>query len=314
MKISMFALGAIGALIIYATVSHFWQLSSRLTLDDAAQQKAPFNYVDLGYGPLHYRWQGPEDGPVIVMVHGFSTPLFIFDQNAEALAAAGFRVLRFDHYGRGWSARPNAAYDVDFYDNTLIQLLDALELDQPISLVGLSMGGIISAEFTARHPERVKQLVLLVPAGLDLITPKAMAIIMRLPLVRSFFWHRYSTQRFSAAYDEHMASLPPENRLRGDIGEQFTYAGTAEALLQTLDHMPMSGRDDSFTRLAQTQTPTLAIFGEADDTVAISSADRLAALMPAAEIIRVENGGHGLNFERHQEINPVLINWLQTNR
>jgi pimeloyl-ACP methyl ester carboxylesterase len=313
MKISLFALGAVGALIVYATVSHFWHLSSRLAFDDAAQQKAPFDYVDLGYGPLHYRWQGPEAGPVVVMVHGFSTPLFIFDQNAEALAAAGFRVLRFDHYGRGWSARPDAAYDADFYDNTLIQLLDALDLNQPISLAGLSMGGIIATEFTARHPERVKQLVLFVPAGLDLITPKAMAMIMRLPLVRSFFWHRYATQRFSAAYDEHMAALPPENRLRGNVAEQFAYAGTAEALLKTLDHLPMAGRDDSYKRLALTNTPTLAIFGESDDTVAISSADRLAGLMPNAEIMRVENGGHGLNFERHQEINPVLVNWLQAN-
>lgn len=312
MKIFLFVLSALGALIVYAMVSHFWQVSTRLAFDDAAQQKAPFDYVDLGYGPLHYRWQGPEDGPVVVMVHGFSTPLFIFEQNAAALAEAGFRVLRFDHYGRGWSARPDAIYDADFYDSTLVQLLDALEVKQPVLLIGLSMGGIISTEFTARHPERVKRLILLVPAGLDLITSKAMATVMRVPVIRNFVWHRYAIQRFSTAHENHMASLPPENRLQGNMKEQYSYEGTAEALLQTLDHLPMSGRDDSFKRLAQTRTPTLAIFGEEDDTVDISSADRLAALVPEAEIIRVKNAGHGLNFERYQEINPILIRWLKT--
>ncbi|MEQ9126282.1 MAG: alpha/beta hydrolase, partial [Alphaproteobacteria bacterium] len=123
--------------------------------------------MQLPGGQIHYQFSGPEDGPLIVMVHGYSTPGFIFDQNAAALREAGFRVLQFDHFGRGWSDRPDTAYDADFYDAELMSLLDTLGISKPVGLVGLSMGGPIVAEFAARHPQRVSKVFLFVPAGFD---------------------------------------------------------------------------------------------------------------------------------------------------
>ena len=69
---------------------------------------------------------------------------------ARSFVRSGFRTLRFDHFGRGWSDRPSGKYDVDFYDRALIELLDHVGVDEPFGLAGLSMGGPIVAEFTAR--------------------------------------------------------------------------------------------------------------------------------------------------------------------
>lgn len=312
MKILYVVAGALIVALSYAVISHLWTTSRGKEMDDAALAQAPFEHVELSFGPLHYRWQGPENGPVVVMVHGFSTPLFIFEQNATALAAAGFRVLRFDHYGRGWSGRPDSVYDTDFYDGTLVELLDAMSLQDPVHLVGLSMGGIISTTFAARHPERVKTLTLLVSAGLDLVNPKPFGGILDIPLIGLFIWHRVAPDRFSTSYDAHMQTLPEDSRLQGDVSTQFLFKGTAEAMLRTFRNLPMSGQDERFLALAETNIPTLAIFGDADDTVAISSAQRLGKLVPDAKIVTIEGGGHGLNFERHNEVSPLLVDWLQS--
>lgn len=62
---------------------------------------------------IHDQLTGPEGAPSIVMVHGFSTPGFIFDQNVVAQRDAGVRDLPFDHLGCGWSDRPGGRYEFD---------------------------------------------------------------------------------------------------------------------------------------------------------------------------------------------------------
>lgn len=282
-------------------------------LNDEARESAPGAFADLSDGKLHYRLEGPKEAPLVVLVHGFSTPNFIYEQNVEALNAAGFRTLRFDHFGRGWSDRPSGKYDVDFYDRALIELLDHVGVDEPFGLAGLSMGGPIVAEFTARHAERVNRLVLLVPAGLDLASSDSGAAkLVQMPIIGDFVWRMVGKSILlgDPQYDE--SARAPEDRLRGDVTEQFQYRGYLQALLSTLRHMPMAGREETFTRVAETGIPVLAIYGAKDETVLISSAERLQALIPAADIRVLEEGEHGLNYQHHKIVNPWLVEFFSS--
>ena len=74
--------------------------------------------------------------------------------------------------------------------------------------------------------------------------------------------------------------------------------------------MPMSGREETFSRLAETGVPVLAIYGDADETVNVSSADKLEALIPAADIRIVVGGEHGLNYQEHSLVSPWLVEWF----
>lgn len=282
-------------------------------LNDDARSKAPGAFASLSDGELHYRLEGPEDGALVVLVHGFSTPNFIYEQNVEALNAAGLRTLRFDHFGRGWSDRPPGKYDVEFYDRSLIELLDHLQIDTPFGLAGLSMGGPIVAEFTARHPERVDRLVLLVPAGLDLAgADSGAAKLVQMPIIGDFIWRMFGKGILlgDPQYDE--SALAAEDRLQGDVTEQLQYRGYLQALLSSLRHMPMSGREDTFERVAATGVPVLAIYGAEDETVLISSAEKLQALIPDADVRVLEEGEHGLNYQHHKTVNPWLVAFFGT--
>jgi alpha-beta hydrolase superfamily lysophospholipase len=78
----------------------------RQTLDEAARKGAPGRFIRLSDGVTHYDLTGPDSGPTIVLVHGFSVPYYIWDSTAAALSAAGHHVLRYDEFGRGLSDRP----------------------------------------------------------------------------------------------------------------------------------------------------------------------------------------------------------------
>lgn len=297
----------IGAAIAYYVVG-----ASAKQMDATAREAAPGQFLVTSQGVLHYRWHGPEGGDVIVMAHGFSTPNFIFEQNAEALASAGHRVLTFDHFGRGWSDRPATDYTPDFYDRELLDLVDGLGLTEPFGLVGLSMGGPITAEFTARHPERVSKLFLFVPAGLSISTEPGSLTdrMMRTPVIGEWVW-RMMGKRILLGDDQYNeAELAPANRLAGDVAAQMEYKGYLEALLSSYRHFPMQDRDEMFTRLAATGIPVRAVFGEQDTTVLIESADQLAALVPEADIVRIAEGSHGLNYQNSERANALLLDFF----
>ena len=297
------------ALALWA--SWLWAGRDLKPLDDIERKRAPGAFADLAGSKVHYRLSGPEGAPIIVLVHGFSTPSFIFEQNAAALREAGFRVLQFDHLGRGWSDRPKAKYDADFYDWELVSLLDRLGIDKPAGLVGLSMGGPIVAEFAVRHPERVQRVFLFVPAGLDVSgTDGFQASLLRTPVIGDWLWRMVglSTVAGDPQYDE--SGLDPESRLQGDVREQMAYKGYGRALLSTFRNFEMSGRDDTWRALAASGIPVAAIFGDADPTIPVSSAARLGALVPGAAIKVLEAGDHGLNYKRHADVNPALTEWF----
>ena len=98
----------------------------RRTLDDAARTEAPGQFVRLADGITHYETAGPDTARVVVLAAGFSVPAYIWDSLHRGLADSGFRVVRYDYYGRGWSDRPQAAYDQDLFVRQLAGLLDSL--------------------------------------------------------------------------------------------------------------------------------------------------------------------------------------------
>jgi len=154
---------------------------------------------------LHYLDFGGEGKPVLVCIHGLTGNAHNFDALAPQLAAR-YRVLSVDVRGRGdsaWGAPLD--YNPQVYVSDLKEFLDALGIKR-VSLVGTSMGGIISMMYAGGYPETVERLVLndigpeIDPAGLVRI----MAYVSQAP-------ERFKDMTEVSAY--YRATYPPAAKL-----------------------------------------------------------------------------------------------------
>ena len=154
---------ALIAVLLAGSYGYF--VNQKAVLGASARKSATGQFIKLSDGVVHYEIAGPATGQVVVLIHGVTTPCFVWDHNFQELVNAGFRVLRYDHYGRGFSDRPDGVYDGDLYDRELVQLLQGLKIRLPVYLTGLSMGGAVAVTFADRHPEMVSKMALFAPAG-----------------------------------------------------------------------------------------------------------------------------------------------------
>src|SRR5262245_49681612 len=118
MKSNRWPIWLIAAALVLAGLS--WGLyvyadPEQRNLDQATRSSLSGQFAKLSDGYTHYEIGGPAGGRVVVLAAGFSVPYYIWDPTFEALTKAGFRVLRYDYYGRGYSDRPPIPFDDEMY-------------------------------------------------------------------------------------------------------------------------------------------------------------------------------------------------------
>ena len=101
---------------------------------------------------------GPEDAPVVALIHGLGLCRDVWDGMLPSLA--GYRVLNYDLYGHGQSLPPPATASLSVYANQLAGLMDHLGIARA-HVVGFSIGGMINRRFALDHAERVASLLIL---------------------------------------------------------------------------------------------------------------------------------------------------------
>lgn len=280
-----------------------------LTLDDKARARLGGSSILLSQGRVHYELSGPEDGKTVVLVHGFSSPMFVWDGLAPYLADKGFRVLRFDLYGRGLSDRPDLSYGPEVYDREILDLISALGLKTPVDLVGLSMGGAISTNFCALHPDLVERLVLIGPAGMPQKEPFLMGLVKAEGLGEVLMAGLGSfTIRQGAKKSILDKSLIP------GFAEKFTpqthYKGYKRAILRTLRNFPLFGMEEAYLTLGRQKRDVLLLWGEGDVVVFFDSNKKVRSAVPNARFVPVAGAGHMPHYEKPGLVNPIIAEFL----
>ncbi|MEQ8257542.1 MULTISPECIES: alpha/beta fold hydrolase [Roseovarius] len=262
--------------------------------------------ADLPNGPTWFQWRGPEDGPVAVCVHGLTTPSFVWGPLADHLSGMGFRVLTYDLYGRGLSARPKGEQVSTFFTAQLAALLDHQGIEGDFTLLGYSMGGAIAAGFAAAHPDRVCQLCLIAPAGLghDLGPVAQMAI--NHPNIGKWMmlgFYPRSLRRGLNSERSLPSAIPDMVDLQ--IAESRKH-GFAPAVLSSLRGIMDEDLAPAHRAICDAGIPTLAIWGETDDVIPLAGRDRLAALNPTARNVVIPGAGHTLAYTHVAEVSGVM--------
>jgi pimeloyl-ACP methyl ester carboxylesterase len=276
-------------------------------LDAAARRQAPGQFLTLSHGIVHVRIAGPEQGRPVILVHGFSVPNYVFDQTSADLAANGFRVIRFDLYGRGWSDRPEVDYDRELFANQLLEVMDTLRVPKA-DLLGLSMGGAIVGRFAAEHPERVRSLALVAP----LTEPQDISV-MAWPGVGEWLMRTWYLPKLAGSQLE---DFPHPERVPGwaeRFQPQMRYDGFGRAILSTMRHVIPESSLPDFQKLGKAGLPVLLVWGEADKTVPYAQHAAVQRAIPQAQFISLPATGHLPVVEEPALTDPQLAAFFKRN-
>ncbi len=302
-------------LVILVVIISGMFISYRLTrrdlvnIDDRVRAGLPGEYVKLDDGTISYYLKGAAQGEKVVLVHGFSTPKFVWDATVGPLTDAGFRVLAYDHYGRGFSDRPDITYDGDLYTRELLNLLDALDITEPVTLVGYSMGGGNVIGFAANYPHRVKKLILIAPVG-NMPEPSGLMKVARLPGVGEWLMSVVYRNGLLAGIKEESANGRGTPGMLENFTEQLRYKGYASALLSTIRNYPMADLSEDYERVGRAGIPVFAIWGTADSVVPFAGAEKASKEIPGLEIFPVEGAEHSVTYAKADVVNKILLDIL----
>ena len=282
----------------------------RRPLDEAARATAPGRFVRLDDGVTHYEVAGPDDGPVVLLAAPFSVPGYIWDPLFQQLADSGFRAVRFDYFGRGWSDRIDATYDQDLFVRQMAGLLDSLGAHTPVALAGVSYGAAMATSFADRHPERVRALVYLNPVFNN-----------RRPLPpqerSAFAWNvhmvlRGGTEAMAASQREDL--LHPERHpdwvARYRVQQQFE--GTREAWRRTratIASAPDQG--EQLRRVGAHPRPVLVLWGRQDRYMPLEESASVMAALPRATLVPVDSAAHLPQVEQPEVVGAAVIRFLR---
>lgn len=265
-----------------------WKDPEVATIDESTRAGVAGEFVALSNGVTHFEVAGPDTGRVVVLVHGFSVPAYIWDSTFHALSHDGFRVIRYDLYGRGWSDRPDVAYDGTMYDRQLDELLDSLHVVGPIDLAGLSFGGFVTAHYVASHPDRVRTLVLVDPVSDGSPLPG----ILRAPFLGEWIWQVTRVPGMAAGqasdflHPEHFPGWADRYR------PQMRFKGFGRALLRSAGTMGTTDFPALYSAVGKTGIPVLLIWGKQDQTVKIERSTVVRSAIPSVEFFPVDSAGH----------------------
>jgi pimeloyl-ACP methyl ester carboxylesterase len=237
---------------------------------------------------LYLECSGPENGPVVVLLHHGLGSVRAWKAQVPALTQAGYRVVAYDRWGYGNSdCRPALdlpTFSVDVQD--LLTILEQLGI-RKAALVGHSDGGSIALYLTAQHPEQVS--CLLTVAAHIYVEPKMEPGILG---IKQAF---ECDERFRLG-------------LQHAHGDQFErvfnnwFDGWHRMEYLTWDMRPS---------LSQIHCPVLVVQGEKDEHATPQHARDIAGAIAGAELWLVPDAGHMLPQEQASLFNPRLVQFLK---
>lgn len=268
------------------------------------------SFIELSDGFTHYELKGEKDAETIILIHGNAAPYFTWDYNFDVLVEAGFRVLRYDMFGHGYSDRPNIeAYNRDFYDRQLLELKEKLEIKDPIYLVGTSQGGSICAYFASNHPGKVKKIAFLSPL-FDEFEGKNMLGILKSKFVGEYFMcvlgDRFLTDPSKVLHRE-----DKKEELIEKLRKQLHYIGKRKAVLANLRGNAINDASIYYEKIKELDISFLLTWGENDKSISQESMNRLCELIPNIKYHQIKDASHLAHYEFSKEINSLLIEFFK---
>ncbi|GAA0515146.1 alpha/beta hydrolase [Paractinoplanes deccanensis] len=273
----------------------------------------------------------PSGKPTIVFVHGFALDMGTFYFQRKALTERGDqRLVFYDQPGHGKSSRLQSGdYDIAALGKSLAAVLDATVPDGHIILVGHSMGGMTIMAFAEQYPEwfgeRVTGVVLMsTSAGLiDKAKVGVPTLVARASAPFFPLWGKAARLGGSRIDRARMVSSDLSWLLTRRYG--FGEPKPSPSLVTFVENMNSKTSVETLTKYLHTLyshnrfpalsalrgVPVLVIVGTKDYLTPVTHSEEILKYLPEAELVKVENSGHVVMLEKADEVNTVLLPFLE---
>ncbi len=263
-------------------------------------------FTKVGDIRIYYEIHG--DGDPLLLIMGYGSNCSHWFAIRDSLAKE-HRVIIFDNRGTGRSDKPDIPYTAEMMTGDIIGLLDAIGIGAT-NVFGVSMGGMIAQEFALRYPGRLKSLILGCTScgGPNAIKSTAEATAFLFDPERAklsneekaystipWLWNKdfidnnpEAVKRYVATTTEH--PTPP-----------YAYICQGNFIMTF----------NSYDRLPEIKAPTLAICGAEDRLISPDNSQILASRIPNAELVILENAGHGFITDSAEESSKIILEFLK---
>ena len=242
-------------------------------------------------------------GPPLLLLHGFDSS-FLEYRRLAPLLSQHFQLFIPDLFGFGFSPRPlDAIYGPEQVLSHLDAVLEHIPKTAPCGLIGASMGGSVAVEMARRHPDQIKSLMLLAPAGL---TGKPMPVPPLLDRFGAWFLSRPGVRR---------------GLCRQAFADPDANVGAAEEQIASL-HLQCPGWAEALAAFARSggfsgcgtplpNQPLHVIWGD-NDRILRAPQKKAAALILNDRIEQFEECGHLPHIDQPDRVAERCLNWFQS--
>jgi len=252
-------------------------------------------------------------GQPVILIHGWPLSSKSWEPQVSALLDAGYRVITYDRRGFGKSGASLDGYDYNSLTADLEELISNLDL-QNVVLVGFSMGGGEVVRYLTNNGSDNVAKVALISSIIPLVKQKEdnpdgvpegdlNEILENVKKDRFTFLESFHKNFYNYG-------LLSQSVSQAQLNYDWSIASNASPIA-TLKCAESWANTDFRPELQNVTVPTLIVHGDDDKVVPISTAgDQAAKGIPNSEYHIIEGAPHGLNVTHAEELNQILINFL----
>jgi pimeloyl-ACP methyl ester carboxylesterase len=251
-----------------------------------------------------YIRKGAGETPILLL-HGFDSSILEF-RLLLPLLASQHETWAVDLLGFGFTQRQKEIEYSPFVIKTHLYQFWKILINQPIVLVGASMGGATAIDFTLTYPEVVKSLVLINSLGYTSAPPFSKYLFPPFDFLAVEYLHQ-----------RHILALNIANILP-DLDPKILLAIQCAMLHQEMpgwhhamiSYVKIGGYSDLANRIPQIDKPTLILWGEADDMLSPEDADKFEQDIANSELIKLKNCRHTPQIEQPKMTSQYILQFL----
>ncbi len=283
--------------------------ASGLGYREFRQRQTSADLDGLSYRPLRVSWTDVGEGDPVILLHGIPTWSYLYNDVIPILARQ-FRVIAPDFLGHGYSDRR------DFFDRSLlaqtdmiVRLMDHLGLERA-HFVGHDTGGGVSLIMAIHHAQYINRLVLT-----NVVAYDSWPIDDMLALANPN-WRAKSASEIGDFLASGLSDgLHNQERLTEAFREGIVAPYSDEegkiSIIRNASALNTNHTTMLVDRHGEIRARTLCLWGIHDPWQKIGDGERLAAEIPAARLVRVENASHWIPHDVPERFAREIANFLQ---